>query len=70
MTTIPYKHSKKGGINGFFKKIIAILRTSNLQQPLTSRIRIINITLNTRLGENRINGRESVDSLGGNKSKD
>jgi len=70
MVTISYKHSKKSGINRFLKKTTAILRTSNLQQPPILRIRIIDITLNTRLGGGRTNGRESVDSLGGNKSKD
>jgi hypothetical protein len=70
MATISYKHSKKGGINEFLKKTIVILRISNLQQSPILKVRITDITLNTRPGGGRTNGRESVDSFGGNKSKD
>jgi hypothetical protein len=70
MTVIFYKYSKKGGTSRSFKKTIVILRTSNLQQPLILRVRIADITLNTRPGGSRTDGRESVDSLSGNKPKD
>jgi hypothetical protein len=69
MIIISYKYSKKGGISKFFKEVIVILRIFNLQQSLVLRARIVDITLNTRLGGDRTDGRKSVDSLGGNKSK-
>jgi hypothetical protein len=70
MIAISYKHSKKGGINRFLKKITAILRISNLQQSLILRVRTANITPNMRSGGGKIDGRESVDSFGGDKFKD
>jgi hypothetical protein len=69
MIAIPYKYSQKSGISKSPKRITAILRTSNLQQSLILRIRIANITLNTRSGGSRIDGRKSVDSPGENKPK-
>jgi hypothetical protein len=52
------------------ERLLFFLRTFNLQQSLTLRIGIADITLSERPGGGRKYGRKSVDSLGRSKHRD
>jgi hypothetical protein len=64
MTIITYKFTTKGGSGKFFRKIIIILRISNLQQSLALKTGIADITLKKKLSESRKYGGKFINSLG------